>query len=271
MSDRQLRRSTRVPCSVRECPCRRRSSVRRIEVGRSSVSLPMLLAGLVAGVRGQHLPDGHVDSGQRPGVHSARGGDLRGLRADVPLDSPRGHRVLARSGRAGCRSSSGDRSRRWSSASALLLVRPGMLVHGRAAARRRPSRRRTVKIGTDGAARARARADRGRAGGRAATCRSTLIVAREVAIGLSIGARGARADRRRRSSAGHLAAIRSGSRTPPRSIPSAASATRSHRRSTACSRCSPSSPSTGITSCCARWSRRPTRPADRRRALDARS
>ena len=56
---------------------------------------------------GEHVPDGHVDSGQRPGVHSASRGHLRGLRADLPwmLRAERFHAAaLAR-----LPSSSGDR------------------------------------------------------------------------------------------------------------------------------------------------------------------
>ena len=51
------------------------------------------VAGLLAGVAGQHLPDGHVDSGQRARVHSARGRHLRRLRADVSVDAARGDRL----------------------------------------------------------------------------------------------------------------------------------------------------------------------------------
>ena len=53
------------------------------------VSLPMLVAGPGRRRARQHLPDDHVDSGQRARVHPARGGDLRRLRADVPLDAAR--------------------------------------------------------------------------------------------------------------------------------------------------------------------------------------
>ena len=45
------------------------------------VTLPMLLAGLDRRRARQHLPDRHVDSGQRARVHPARGGDLRRVRA----------------------------------------------------------------------------------------------------------------------------------------------------------------------------------------------
>ena len=65
---------------------RRRSSRQAIEMA-VIVSLPMLLAGLVAGVAREHLPDGDVDPGQRAGVHPARRGDLRRLRPDVPVDA----------------------------------------------------------------------------------------------------------------------------------------------------------------------------------------
>ena len=108
----------------------------------------------------QHLPDGHVDPGQRAGVHPARRGDLRRVRADVSVDAARRDRLLDAASSSACRSWCGERTSTPWRGSALLLVRPG---HARRWRRRSSAARIAPAHGAhrpDGAARAADAADR---------------------------------------------------------------------------------------------------------------
>ena len=58
------------------------------------VSLPMLAAGLVAGVLVSIFQTVTSIQDNVLGVHPARGGDLRRLRADVSVDAARADRLL---------------------------------------------------------------------------------------------------------------------------------------------------------------------------------